>query len=316
MIVYGTSRVRNKSVGPARSALFAKDASTPMNRISGFLFAACGCFLFGVPWYGTAGAQEMHRIHTSGLPMGEVGQTRLAQGGPVHGYYQPVRFSGPEGVEISLASDARFRPASALPSKVGLLLGQVYRMRLSGIPFHADQAVYPTVELIDRTYPPLGEALEFPIAVEFTFEDIESALAGKYVTKVVYLENPYLASPIRTEPDSPLNWDVQPGADPLVVANTMGRPVAIVRIGGRAPGDSKASDPSFFLGCPPWIGIEQNPDGQVFLTYNTNRFPTVPTTLIPTQHQPGRHVPGWQPQPVRYVPQIAQPAQTGQGSYR
>lgn len=201
--------------------------------------------------------QEMHRIHTSGLPLGEVGQTRLAVGGPVRGYYQPVLFSGPEGCELSLACESRFTPPRPMSCKAGLLIGQVYRMRLTNIPLHAGEAVYPTIEVVDRTYPPRHRELDFPIVAEITFEDIELALAGKFVTKVIYLENPQTSLPTRTEAERPLRMDITPGNDPLHVAGEMGRPVAIVRLGGRVPAGSGPIDPGFFFGCAPWIGVDQ-----------------------------------------------------------
>ncbi|HBT76630.1 MAG TPA: hypothetical protein DEB39_06820 [Planctomycetaceae bacterium] len=277
--------------------------------------------------------QEMHRIHTSGLPMGEIGQTRLAQGGPVRGYYQPVQFHGPAGSQISLAVDAQFGGAKSLPAKSGLLVGEPYRLRITGIPFHAGEAVFPTIELIDRTYPPIGQALDYPIVVEITQDDLETALSGKYVTKVVYLENPQTSLPVKSDPQSPLSWDVQPGVDPLSIANTLGRPVAILRIGGRAPAGSGPINPSFFLGCPPWIGVEHDENGHVLLTHHSIPKP-VQISAYPPVHTSASVVSGGQvpkssasgnfhrfqynkmPSQPSFPLPVGMPPNTGQGVYR
>jgi hypothetical protein len=53
---------------------------------------------------------------------------------------------------------------------------------------------------------------------------------------VIYLEDPNLALPVHYDTDQEQPWVEAPhGADPLVVADGLGRPVAILRIGGRVP---------------------------------------------------------------------------------
>ena len=68
---------------------------------------------------------------------------------------------------------------------------------------------------------------------------------------MVYLEEPRQALPVG-EFDGSQNWfDVGPGRDPLAVADALGRPVAIVRLGARVPGDSAQGDDEFLFGSPP-----------------------------------------------------------------
>ena len=45
--------------------------------------------------------------------------------------------------------------------------------------------------------------------------------------------------------------NVGPGRDPLVAADELGRPVAIVRMGGRVP--DQGADPNFYFGSPAWV---------------------------------------------------------------
>ena len=68
---------------------------------------------------------------------------------------------------------------------------------------------------------------------------------------MIYLEDPERALPVgKGEKDQ--NWfDVGPGKDPLVVADSLGRPVAIVRMGGRVPDAPKDSTPPSCSALPP-----------------------------------------------------------------
>jgi hypothetical protein len=129
-------------------------------------------------------------------------------------------------------------------------IGAVYRLRVTEFGSEPGQAVYPTVEVIDRLYPPAGLALRYPIPVELTAEELELAARGNFVTRVIYLEDPNQALPT-TQKDGEQAWAEAPqGADPLVVADELGRPVAILRIGGRVP---SGSDAGFGSSAPPLI---------------------------------------------------------------
>src|SRR5262249_22607608 len=63
--------------------------------------------------------------------------------------------------------------------------------------------------------------------------DVEQVLAGAYLTKVVFLENPETAMGVATRPDQPLEWDLPAARDLLAEARALGRPVLIIRLGQR-----------------------------------------------------------------------------------
>lgn len=170
-------------------------------------------------------------------------------GAPLKCYFQPVQFSGPEGIQVALAAHNRFVERDAAPLTVGLLLGADYRVRITDIPLHPGKEVFPSVQIIARTFPPRGKEIEFPIPIKFSQEDLELALDGKYVTRVVYLEDPNNALPVRGDVGLPIT-QINHG-NPIDVAKKLGQPVAIVRIGGRVP-NFAGGDMSFFLGCPAW----------------------------------------------------------------
>ena len=184
-------------------------------------------------------------------------------GGPVQGYYQPVLVTGPRGVNISMTYQGEFTPLKPMPNIVGLLIGQVYRMRITNFPVLDAQGaeLFPTLEIIDRIYAPKGKEVQNPIVVEISLEDIKEALRGNLVTRVIYLEDPNNPIPTVNPPNgyqSTLN--IPADADPVAVADTMGRPVAIMRLGGRMPirtSEGLLSE-EFQFGSPSFIDYNTN----------------------------------------------------------
>src|SRR4051812_16372584 len=128
----------------------------------------------------TASAQErpVHWLNAGAMPPGAIGSQRLERGGPLSGYFQPVRIRAPEGARIALVSEggysaAKPRDASTQASQanealVGMQIGYVYRLQVTSIPNNDGVDIYPTIEVIDRLYPPPGLALRFPIPIDLT----------------------------------------------------------------------------------------------------------------------------------------------------
>jgi hypothetical protein len=194
---------------------------------------------------------EVHYLHHGVMPPGAIGSLQLARGGPLPGFLQPVEIKAPYGALISLAVAGQFDKPEPAPARLGLLIAPVYRIRVTGIPRHPGEEVFPTVEIIDRLYTPKGQERRFAIPIELTQEDLEMALEGKFVTRVIYLEDPQRALPVRSEPDAQNWFEAGPGRDPLAVADQLGRPVAIVRLGGRMPVNPQEPELDFLNGCPP-----------------------------------------------------------------
>ena len=70
---------------------------------------------------------------------------------------------------------------------------------------------------------------------------------------MIYVEDPNLAIPIAEKTPSDTRWfNVAPGEDPLVTADGLGRPIAILRIGGRIP-EADQNDVNFVYGAAPAI---------------------------------------------------------------
>jgi hypothetical protein len=161
-----------------------------------------------------------------------------------------VLIRAPQGARIAPAAGSGFAEGSPDQLLAGLAIGPVYRFRVTEIPGHPGVEVFPTVEMIDRLYPPPGQSLRFPVPVDLTQQELEMAADGRFVTRVIYVEDPQLAIPIAEKTPSETRWiEVRPGEDPLVTADNLGRPIAILRMGGRVP-EPNGIEPSFVYGAP------------------------------------------------------------------
>ena len=200
-------------------------------------------------------AQEpgVHYLHQGAMPPGAIGSRQLQRGGPLPGFFQPVEIKAPLGASISLAVAGNFDRPQMTSRRAGFLIGQVYRLRVMNIPMNPGLEVFPTIEVIDRLYTPRNSPRHFAISIELTEVDLRLALAGKYVTRVIYLEDPNIALPIGTDPAKQDWFEVGRGQDPLAVADALGRPVAILRMGARIPHDDAQPSPSFLFGSPPFV---------------------------------------------------------------
>jgi hypothetical protein len=198
-------------------------------------------------------AQEanVHYLHHGVMPPGAIGSQQLQRGGPLSGFFQPVEIKAPAGASISLAVSNAFDDGAAAPRRVGLLIGSVYRLRVTNIPQAEGLEVFPSIEVIDRLYTPTEQQQRFAVPIELTRDELQMAIDGKFVTRVIYLEDPLRALPVRSDPQAQSWFEVGPGRDPLAVADALGRPVAILRLGGRLP--DQGPDPTFFYGSPPFV---------------------------------------------------------------
>jgi hypothetical protein len=235
---------------------------------------------FGLP----ADAQQrpVHWLNAGAMPPGAIGSLRLQRDGLLSGYFQPVQIRAPEGARIALAMEDGF---SAHHSEllVGLQIGAVYRFAVGGLVNYPEVEIFPTVELIDRLYPPPNLALRYPIPIELTVDELELAARGSFVTRVIYVEDPQQALPVALRRDSDQPWmEAPPGEDPLVTADRFGRPIAILRIGGRVPSSAGSETcapplvPPAVIYDPTTVPPVNCEDGTPAL--QARQSPTAPTT--------------------------------------
>lgn len=206
-----------------------------------------------------AQGRPVHRLNAGVMPPGAIGRQRLMKGGPLSGFCQPVEIRAPLGARIAPAAGSDFLAGRTDQLLVGLTIGPVYRFRVTDIPEYPGLEVFPTVEVVDRLYPPAGQELRFPIPIELTLDELIGAAEGRFVTRVIYLEDPALAPAIPLPGDAQPWVEVRPGEDPFAVADHLGRPMAILRMGGRVP-DQFQPDNDFLYGAPPAQVYERPPE--------------------------------------------------------
>lgn len=168
--------------------------------------------------------------------------TNIGRAKPAH--FQPVRVILPTDGSVTFYESAQRPIELAAPAQAGLLVGNVYRLKVSGLENFDGIDFYPSIELIDRLHPPAGREEDFPIDFEFTEEEFEWAANGRLVTKVIYLEQPDRVPTVNLDSTRPIQT-IEPSRNALAEADSLGRPMAIVRLGGRTP-DSLRPDPQFF----------------------------------------------------------------------
>jgi hypothetical protein len=203
----------------------------------------------------------VHYFHRADMPPGVVGYGQLQRGGPLAWHFQPVEISAPEGTRIAMAIDGAFDEPQEAPINVGLLPGRVYRIKVTDIPLQEGAEVFPTIEVINRLYAPVESVARFPVPIQLTREELELALGGQFIIRVIYLEDPNTALPRAEDPRHQRYFEVAPNQDPLEVADRLGRPMAILRIGSRVPEMNEVTG-RFLFDSPPWTllpPVEQQP---------------------------------------------------------
>lgn len=221
-----------------------------------------------------------HRLFSGTMPPGMIGRLQTLRQG-LAGYCQPVAIHLPRGARVSLPGDGAFEPPEEGPALVGMQIGHVYRFKVTDIPRYEGLEVFPSIEVIDRLHPPEGKQLRFPIPVTIDEDELELALNGSFVIRVIYLEDPDNALPIREKPGAQRVFDVRADQDPLHVADELGRPMAILRIGSRVP-DTDAVTGQFLFDTPPLIRyphVEGVPPDELHQE-------TIPAPLSAARHTP------------------------------
>ena len=147
-----------------------------------------------------------------------------------------LRVIGPDGSKATFYPDFGRAMEYPTPAEVAVRPGYIYRFRLSNLPQGKDAVIYPTVEVIGALQlPPPCCAANYPLLVVITEDDIDRVLAGAYITKLIVLEHPDRAAPVASDKDRPMETKVNPHRNLLEEGWLVGRPMAVVRIGGRQP---------------------------------------------------------------------------------
>ena len=164
---------------------------------------------------------------------GVAGEWSAYSTNPRGGCFQNVRVEIPKGGQVTFYGRPQDAPVTLpAPAQGDLLVGAVYRLRISGMPDYPGVELFPSIELVDRLHAPPGRAVEFPVPITFSDAEIEAALDGRLITKIVYLEQPDKAYPDVISEPAPSRL-LDPTENAFAVADHSGRPMAVVRLGGR-----------------------------------------------------------------------------------
>lgn len=192
-------------------------------------------------------------------------------------WLQPLQIEVPGGGMVEVYSGYnRTAGGGHSPMLAAVNVGHVYRLRISGMPKYPGVEIYPSIELIDHLHPPAGRENEFPIPIILTDSDIRIAESGQLVTRVIYLEQPQIAqqlNPLRRE----IPQAVEPKENALKEADRLGRPMAIIRVGGRRP---SRNSPASFYGT----------GGNVDIRPATANHPLPPASVHMRHQQPVQNV--------------------------
>jgi hypothetical protein len=213
------------------------------------------------------GPRRYYPLNTPLPPPGRAGAWAGSLGKAFPFKFQQVEIQLPGEGQVTWYEGSLNRAAlMPAPAMAGLLVGPVYRLMLSDMPDFPGVQLYPSIEMVDRLHPPVGRETQFPVIVPFTVEEIQAAIAGRLVTKVIYLEQPNRASPVTAERGRAIPAiRVDPNENVLEVADVHGRPLAIVRLGGRVP-DTNRPEPGFFgTGAPVQFSSGQDPTNDAII---------------------------------------------------
>ncbi len=146
------------------------------------------------------------------------------------------RILAPDGVKVVLQPGPATGKIFATPITAGFRPGYRYVLELANLPGHPTERLYPVLEVVGSLVPRPGmKYMEFPAPILITKADIDRALGGTLVTKVIYLEDPTKAVPIEAKPDQPLEFTDITLDGAMDAARDNGRLVAILRMGDRKP---------------------------------------------------------------------------------
>ncbi len=189
-------------------------------------------------------------------PVGRVGRWTGIIGKGLGGILQSVQVSLPSTGKVTVFNGGPQTGAPLLaPAQFRIGVGYTYRLKISDLPEFPGVELYPTIEIFDRLHPPLGREAEFPVPIALSTDDIQKAIDGRMTTKVVYLEQPQLAVVGDLAP-AMLNRQLPPDRNLLIEADRLGRPMVLVRLGGRTP-DEQHPEEGFFLPPAP-LSMEQH----------------------------------------------------------
>jgi hypothetical protein len=190
----------------------------------------------------SANAQGRHFPLDHREPVGKNARWNVLARPDIYGYPQPVRISIPGAGRVTFYDGTNPEGVTVdAPGQAKLLCGHAYRVRISDMPDFPGVELWPTIEVVDRLHPPSNLVDEYPIPIDITADEIAAVAQDRMVTKVIYLERQDLPRINYRGPDMGVT-DLLPRSNLIEDATLRGRPVAILRLGGRTPAPNAPDD--------------------------------------------------------------------------
>lgn len=143
-----------------------------------------------------------------------------------------IKFVSPQGMKVTWLGPAGYiEPGIAAQASYNFAQGNVYRLRLSGIPTRPGKTYYPTLEITNATPKTIEFLSHNTVPVGFTDEDFAQVAAGNLVTKAIYLPDPQFADLAVGGAEELVSTKLNPGEDPTVEASRRGTILAVIRLG-------------------------------------------------------------------------------------
>ncbi len=147
-----------------------------------------------------------------------------------------ILFNQPQAMKIAydVIGDGSFTSDCLIvPGRLEFAQGGIYRLKLTDIQGREGVELYPTVE-VGLANPRTSAYLAHnAISIQFTEEDLDQALSGNFVTKVIYLPDPEFQGEVISGIDTLVSTRLEPGLDPIIEADRRGSILAIVRLGNK-----------------------------------------------------------------------------------
>jgi len=149
-----------------------------------------------------------------------------------------VLFQYPQTATLTLKNDSEGKSSITIPGRISVVTGQTLRLTLSNIPEFEGVDLSALIELasVSEQTRSFLELSSIPLAI--TTEDINQAIGGNLVTRVVYLPDAENAEIAIAGIETLVTTRLDPGIDPLEDAQKRGQILAIHRLGNRSPSAS------------------------------------------------------------------------------
>ncbi len=145
-----------------------------------------------------------------------------------------LHFIAPEGIKTTIYPGNNRQVTLSEKQMVGMRPGYVYRVKMNHIPENLEAELYPTLEVRGSLQmPKVANPMNFPAPIRIHKLEIESALKGNLITKVIYLEDSEKAESVTTTIENPIESYVPADSNLVQDARNRGRVMVIFRMGGK-----------------------------------------------------------------------------------